>query len=162
MWHYLDVPARATFQYPHSYSSNMPVNPKPGQVVDIALSQLVQSNDADRFDLLLGAALPPSYLSKEYIYLYRVHLYLTYNVNTKPLDVGQILVDLPVPPDGGEYYWNSYYSAHPQIISSVEPASYMPTYMKCATDNSYALRSILSLPSIRPTDLATILPQLRY
>lgn len=146
----------------HSYSSNMPVNPKPGQVIDIPLSQLVQSNGADRFDLLLGAALPSSYLMQNYVYLYRVHLYLTYNVNSKPLDVGQILIDLPVPPDGGEYYWDSYYSTHPQVISDVMPASHLETYKRCAIANSYALHSILSLPSIRPANLAAIPPQLRY
>jgi hypothetical protein len=39
-----------TGTYPHS----MPTNPKPGQVVNIPVSQLVSPNGADRFDLLLG------------------------------------------------------------------------------------------------------------
>ena len=34
----------------HTYNSNMPINPKPGQEVNVPLSQEIQSNRADRFD----------------------------------------------------------------------------------------------------------------
>jgi hypothetical protein len=85
---------------------------------------------------------------------------LTYNINTKPIDVGEVLVDLPIPPSAGEYYWDSYYTAHPHAILGAVYGPDIPEYKKCAVDNENALRSILSMPSMRPAELAAILPQL--
>jgi hypothetical protein len=145
----------------HTYSSNMPISPKPGQTVDVALSQEIQANGADRFDLQLRVPLPKRGGVSE-VYLYRIHVYLTYNVNTKPLDVGEVLVDLPVPPDAGEYYWTKDYAAHPQDILGAVYGPDIPRYKECAMNNSRTLHSILSLPSRRPAVLAAILPQLAY
>ena len=153
--------AQGNFGSTGTYHANMPINPKPGQVVNISISQLVQSNGADRFDLLLHAPLVPGSMGPN-VYLYRVHLYLTYNIRTKPLDVGEMLVDLPVPPGGGEYYWDSWSSTHPQVISSIVSPSDIPKYKRCAIKNSHSLHSILSFPAMRPAHLAAILSQLRY
>jgi hypothetical protein len=153
--------SQGAFESTGTYSSNMPINPKPGQVVDVPISQIVPPNGTDRFDLLLHA--PPVTVGVELnAYIYRVHLFLTYNIHTKPLDVGEVLVNLPVIPDSGEYYWNSYISTHPQLLSGVMGASQIPAYKRCAINNSNALRSILSLPAMRPAELTAILPQLRY
>jgi hypothetical protein len=143
----------------HAYNGTMPADPKPGQVIDIPLSEEIAANDADRFDLDLG--LPHDKLSGN-VYLYRVQLYLTYNANTAPLDVGNLLINLPVLPAAGEYYWSSYYSAQPGIISGMVAAPYIPAYKRCVTNNTYALHSVLSLPSLQPTALAAILPTLRF
>jgi len=153
--------SQGDFESTGTYSSNMPINPDPGQVVDIPISQLVPPNGADRFDLLLHAPLVKGEWGPT-VYLYRVHLYLTYNVHTKPLDVGEMLIDLPLTPDAGEYYWDSYYAAHPEIISGAVYGPDIPEYKRCVINNSYALRSMLSFPAMRPAELATILPQLRY
>jgi hypothetical protein len=142
----------------HTYSGNMPIDPKLGQAVDVPLSEEVPPNGADRFDLQLGVPLPRSGVSK--IYLYRVHLYFTYNVNTRPLDAGELLVDLPLPPAAGEYYWDNYYSANPQAILGAVYGPDIPEYKECAIGNEHALYSILKPPSARPTQLAAILPQL--
>lgn len=145
----------------HTYNSNMPINPKPGQLVNVPLSQEIQPNSADRFDLQLRVPLP-KHVGVSKIYLYRVHLSLAYNVNTKPLDVGEVLVDLPVLPDAGEYYWTKHFEAHPQdILGAVYPPA-IPEYKRCATNNSRTLYSMLSPPSMRPAELAAILPQLDY
>jgi hypothetical protein len=145
-----------------TYSSNMPINPKPGHVVDVPISQLVPPNGADRFDLLLHAPLVQSTTGAN-VYLYRVHLYLTYNVRAKPpLDVGEVLVDLPVTPNAGEYYWDSYFSTHPEVVAGAVYGPAIPEYKRCVINNSHALYSILSLPAMRPTELAGILSQLRY
>ena len=148
----------------HTYGSDIPANPRPGQVVNIPLSQEIPPNGADRFDLLLTVPQPKNG-ADSFTDLYRIHLYLTYNVNTKPLDVGEVLVDLPAAPEAGNDYWDSYYSTHPQAVSVIAGPPGRPEYKDyktCAVDNSYTLRSILSLPSMRPAQLATILPQLRY
>jgi hypothetical protein len=153
--------SQGSFGSTGAYRANMPINARPGQVVNIPVSQLVEPNGADRFDLLLRTPLLQGN-AKFNIYLYRVRLFLLYNVHTKPLDVGEVLVDLPVAPDGGEYYWNSYYSAHPQGVKANVTAGYMPQYKKCVVTNSHALHSILSLSARQSPELATILPTLRY
>jgi len=144
----------------HTYSSNMPINPKPGRVVNVPLSQEVQSNGADRFDLLLRVPLP-KHGNVGIVYLYRVHAYLEYNINTKPLDVGEVLVDLPMPPHAGEYYLDSEFT-DPQIMEGAVAPDAIPAYKKCVINNSHTLHSILALPSMRPANLASILPKLRY
>jgi hypothetical protein len=148
----------------HTYGSNMPTNPSQGQVVDIPLSQEIQPNGADRFDLLLTIPEPKNG-GDSVVYLYRIHLYLTYNVNTRPLDVGEVLVDLPFPPAAGDYYWDSYYATHPQAAAAeagTPGSTGYKHYMSCADGNSHTLHAILSPPSMRPAELAAILPQLRY
>jgi len=153
--------AQGEFEATGTYRKSLPINPRPGQVVDIPISQLVKPNGADRFDLLLSA--PPVLVRGALnVYLYRVHLYLTYNIRAKPLDLGEVLVDLPVVPDAGEYYWDSYYATHPQIISGPVAKSAIPAYKRCVIKNSHALNSILSLPARRQTQLTAILPTLRY
>ena len=139
----------------------MPTSPKPGQAVNVALSQEVQADGADRFDLQLRTPLPKRGGISE-VYLYRIHVYLTYNVATKPLDLGEVLADLPVAPDAGEYYWTKDYAAHPQDILGAVYGPDVPRYKKCAIGNSRTLHSILTLPSKRPAELAEILPQLAY
>lgn len=153
--------SQGSFGSTGAYRANMPVNARPGQVVNIPVSQLVKPNGADRFDLLLRTSLLQGN-AKFNIYLYRVHLFLLYNVHAEPLDVGEVLVNLPIAPDGGEYYWNSYYSAHPQGVKADVGASYMPQYKRCVVTNSYALHSILSLPARKSPELSAILPTLRY
>jgi hypothetical protein len=143
----------------HSYNGTMPAHPKQGQVVDIPLSQKIAPNDADRFDLLLG--LPRDKVGYD-VYLYRVQLYLTYNTNNGPLDVGDLLINLPVLPAEGEYYWNSYYAADPSMMLATVYTPEVPTYEKCVINNTHALYSILSLPSLQPTSLAQIRPTLRF
>lgn len=153
--------AQGGFGSSGAYSSNMPINPKLGQVIDVPISQLVPPNGADRFELLLRAPLVNGATGIN-VYLYRVHLYLAYNARNKPLDVGEVLVDLPLAPDAGEYYWDSYYAAHPEVVSGAVNGSDISKYKRCAISNSNALRSVLSLPATRTAELATILPQLRY
>ena len=144
-----------------TYSSNIPINPRAGQVVDIPISQIVPPNGVDRFDLLLHAPVVKGGWGPN-VDLYWVHLYLTYNVRTKPLDLGEVLVNLPLTPGAGEYYWDSYHAAHPEIVSGAVSGPDIPEYKRCVINNSYALRSMLSLPGMRPEQLAAILPQLRY
>ena len=153
--------SQGSFGSTGTYRANMPIDARPGQVVSVPVSQLVKPNGADRFDLLLRTPLLGGN-AKFNVYLYRVRLFLLYNVHTRPLDVGEVLVDLPVAPDGGEYYWNSYYTAHPQGVKIDVGASYMPQYKKCVIANSYALHSILSLSARQSSELAAILPTLRY
>jgi hypothetical protein len=93
--------SQGNFESTGTYTSNMPINPKPGQVIDIPISQLVPPNGADRFDLLLHAPLV-KVAGAPNIYLYLVHLYLTYNVRTRPLDLGR---SSPGDPRVGPFTW---------------------------------------------------------
>jgi hypothetical protein len=144
-----------------AYSANMPTAPLLGQVIDVAISQLVPAGGADRFDVLLKAR-PLQCRHRLYVYLYRVHAFLTYNVGTRPVDLGEILIVLPITPDGGEFYWSRYFAAHPQAAARVLTPSEIPAYKRWVVRNSNELHSILTLPAMRTAEVAAILPQLAY
>lgn len=145
-----------------TYVSNMPTNPSPGQVVNIRVSQVVPSNGADRFDLLLHLRPLPGQHARANVYMYRLHIFLTYNVSTNPIDAGEVLAVLPFTPDAGEYYWTQYYERHPQIVRNTVYPGGLSQYKKCVLRNTYALHSILLLPAMRTPQIAAIKPQLAY
>jgi hypothetical protein len=153
--------SQGNFTATGAYRANMPTDPSPGQVVSISVSQLVQPGGADRFDLLLQTRLLRNSLGYS-VHLYRIHIYLTYNVGTKPLDIGEVLVYFPFAPGSGEYYWSRYYAARPQLVNNTVGAGFVPRYKRCAIKNSYALHSILPLPAMRTSELASIPAQLAY
>jgi hypothetical protein len=143
-----------------SYHANLPISPTPGQVVNIPISQLVEANGADRFDLLLSVPLPKGYI-KDNIYLYRVHLRLAYNAHEALLDLGEIIVDLPDAPTGGDYFWSKYWATHLNLFRSI---AYSATgaLMACDIKNSLALRSFLLEPGMRTAAVSAIPSQLAY
>ena len=139
-----------------AYSANMPTPALPGRVIDVPISQLVPAGGADRFDVLLETRILKKFPERLTVYLYRVHAYLTYNVGTRPVDLGEILVVLPVAPDQGEYFWSRYYAANPQVLNGVLTPSEILPYKRCAIRNSNVLQSILALPAMRTVELAAI------
>jgi len=143
-----------------SYSSNMPIDPRPGTIVTIPVSQLVNPNGADRFDLRLRAPITqPGGLVT--IYLYRVHAYLDYNIGASPVDLGEILVDLPYDPlNGDAYFWTHLFATHPGYFRFT--GKYAPEIERCLIRNSRALNSILSMPGKRTTMISKIPPLLAF
>jgi hypothetical protein len=145
-----------------SYPTELPTGPSPSSVVNIPISQLVPADGADRFDLLLRAQLAAS--SPGNIYLYRFHLYLTYNADNKQLDVGEIIMSYPAAPTAGQYFWSKYWAANPGAFDD------MMSYNKraeafakeCDIRDSHILQPIISLPGMRPAELIGIPPQLAY
>jgi hypothetical protein len=143
------------------YRSNLPVNPSTGQVVSVPISQLVEANGADRFDLLLAAPLSSTTNARFNIYLYRVHLRLTYNVHEAPLDLGEIAVDFPDVPSDGEYYWSKYWATHLSEFNYMA-FQHAATVKSCDIKNSLALHSFLLKPAMRTTSLTALLSTLAY
>ncbi len=146
-----------------SYRSNMPTDPRPGTVIKIPVSQLVNPDGADRFDLLLRSPVPENGLLVT-IYLYRIHVYLDYNTGARPVDIGEILVDLPYDPySGAAYFWTHYFASHPRYFTlNFMGKKYAPEIEKCLIRNSRVLHPILTLPAKR-TALVSIIPrQLAY
>ncbi len=80
-----------------SYSAGLPDHATPGRTINIPVSQLVPAGGADRFDLLLRSQLPGNMAAD--LYLYRFHLYLSYNKNDQ-LDLGETVISLPGPRTG--------------------------------------------------------------
>jgi hypothetical protein len=154
--------AQGNFTSTGAYSANMPTTALPGQVIDVPISQLVPAGGADRFDVLLETRILQGFPQKFTVYLYRVHAYLTYNVGTRPVDLGEILVVLPFPPESGEYFWSRYYAANPQVVSGVVTPPEIPAYKRCAIRNSNVLHSILALPAMRTPELAAIPARLAH
>jgi len=148
--------ANGNFPSTGNYSGNMPSDPRPGTVITFPVSQLVNPDGADRFDLLLSAP-TLSGLALPTIYLYRVHVYLDYNTGTGPVDVGEILIALPFDPsDGDAYFWTHFLAAHPDYYYNIVDIE------RCLISNSHALNSILSLPGKRTTALSGIPPLLAF
>lgn len=144
-----------------SYSVNVPTDPTEGAVVDVPVSQLVPADGADRFDILLRSRMPVHALGTKYVY--RFHLYLTYNSTNARLDLGEIIADYPVAPDQGEYFWSKYWAANPTEFGVMTATAGGTANVKaCDIRGSDALRSILSLPGAKSADLAAIQSQLAY
>ena len=146
-----------------SYTDNLPSDPSPGQVVNIPVSQLVNANGADRFDLLLSPPQTHSDLSGRIIYLYRVHLYLRYNAHNTPLDVGEIIVSSETP-GAGEYFLSKYWAAHEKefdFMAGLRPGA-ASALRKCDIRGSQVLHSFLTQPGMRMADMAAIPSQLAF
>jgi hypothetical protein len=138
----------------------MPTDPRPGAVIKIPVSQLVNPGGADRFDLLLRSPVTENGLLVT-IYFYRVHVYLDYNVGTRSVDLGEILVDLPYDPFNGDaYFWTHYFASHPLYFNFT--GKYAPEIENCLIRNSRVLHSILILPAERTALVSIIPPQLAF
>ena len=150
--------AQGGFAPSGSYSANLPDHATPGRTIDIPVSQLVPANGADRFDLLLRSQLPGNALAD--LYLYRFHLYLSYNAGDQ-LDLGEIIIGFPSAPAVGSYYWSETVLTNPSLYADLIQLG-RAGIEKCDIQNSHTLHSILSLPGARPAELAAIPAQLAY
>ena len=141
------------------YRSNIPIDPRPGTVISIPISQLVKPDGADRFDLLLHAPLLRGSVGTSY--LYQMHVYLDYNTGANAVDVGEVLVGLPFYPDSNDgYFWSRYFAAHPKYLDFEGKAA--PGIERCMIRNSRTLNSILSLPGKRTAAVSAIRAQLSF
>jgi hypothetical protein len=141
-----------------SYPASLPIDPSPDQVIDIPISQLVPADGADRFDLLLRAGRLAS--SPGNIYLYRFHLYLTYNANNKQLDVGEIIMSYPGAPAKNQYFLGKDWVTFAASFHMSTNKRHEMAVQECNKRDSHILHSILSLPGMRPAELTRIPSQL--
>jgi hypothetical protein len=153
---------QAGFPSTGSYPAALPIDPTPGRVVTIPVSQLVPADGADRFDLLLRSGRLAG--SPGNIYLYRFHLYLTYNADNTILDAGEIIMSYPSAPAEGQYFWSKHWAANPGILDTMmshnKPAEIAAE--ECNIKDSHILHSILPLTGMRPEELVGIQSQLAY
>lgn len=150
--------AQGGFASSGSYSASLPDHASPGRTIDIRVSQLVPPGGADRFDLLLRSQLPGNMIAD--LYLYRFHLYLSYN-NGGQLDLGETVVSFPGPPAVGQYFWSQAVLTNPSLREELDQLG-RAAIEKCDISNSRTLQAILSLPGGRPAELSAIPPQLAY
>ena len=150
--------AQGGFAPSGSYSASLPDHASPGRTVDIPVGQLVPAGGADRFDLLLRSQLPGNEMAD--LYLYRFHLYLSYN-NGKQFDLGETVISFPGPPAVGQYFWSQTVLTNPGLHQELVALG-RAKIEKCDISNSRTLHSILSLPGARPAELRAIPPQLAY
>lgn len=150
--------AQGGFAPSGSYSANLPDHASPDRTIDIPVSQLVPANGADRFDVLLRSQLPGNALAD--LYLYRFHLYLSYNAGGQ-LDLGEAIIGFPSAPVVGSYFWSKTVLTNPSLHTLLIQLG-RAGIEKCDIQNSRTLHSILSLPGARPAELAAIPPQLAY
>jgi hypothetical protein len=150
--------AQGGFASSGSYSASLPDHASPGRTIDIPVSQLVPAGGADRFDLLLRSQLPGNEMAD--LYLYRFHLYLSYNKGNQ-LDLGETVISFPAPPAVGQYFWSQTVLTNPGLHQELVQLG-RAAIEKCDISNSRTLHSILSLPGARPAELSAIPPQLAY
>lgn len=150
--------AQGGFASSGSYSASLPDHASPGRTIDIPVSQLVPVGGADRFDLLLRSQLRGNALAD--LYLYRFHLYLSYNKGDQ-LDLGETVISFPGPPAVGQYFWSQTVLTNPGLHEELDQLG-RAAIEKCDISNSRTLHSILSLPGARPAELSAIPPQLAY
>lgn len=141
-----------------SYSAGLPDHATPGRTINIPVSQLVPAGGADRFDLLLRSQLPGNMAAD--LYLYRFHLYLSYNKSDQ-LDLGETVISFPGPPAVGQYFWSQAVLTNPGLHEELAQLG-RAAIEKCDIANSRTLHSVLSLPGARPAELSAIPPQLAY
>jgi hypothetical protein len=141
-----------------AYSANLPDHASAGRAINIPVSQLVPAGGADRFDLLLRSQLPGNMMAD--LYLFRFHLYLSYNKGHQ-VDLGEMVISFPGPPAVGQYFWSrtvlTNSGLHEELVQLGRAA-----IEKCDISNSRTLHSILALPGARPAELSAIPPQLAY
>ena len=161
-------PGQEEFPATGFYQANLPADPPHGEVVDIPVSQLVPADGADRFDLLLRTQLPVTTQGYVYnAYLYRIHLYLTYNANNRALDLGEMIIGFPFAPPPGQYFWSKSVASNPAFFDTMmnNNKAVESRVRICDIKNSYTLRSMLSSFASgvkQPVDLAGISSQLAY
>jgi hypothetical protein len=141
-----------------SYQANLPDRATPGRTIDIPVSQLVPANGADRFDLLLRSQLPGK--APDELYVYRFHLYLTYDTGDQ-LDLGETIIGFPLAPAVGQYFWSKTVLTNPSLYSELTQLG-RAGIETCDIRNSRSLHSVLSLPGARPAALSAIPAQLAY
>jgi hypothetical protein len=152
-----------------SYRANLPGHPKQGDVIDIPVSQLVPADGADRFELLLRTRLPMANLNRTGVpvYLYRIHLYLTYNAPSHLLDAGDIVVGYPFAPVSGQYYWTRFWEANPSYFDTMmnNNKDIESRVKECDISGSEDLRAFFASVSPgtkQPIDLAGTKSRLAY
>jgi hypothetical protein len=143
-----------------SYAADMPTSPRQGSVVNIAISQLVDAGGADRFDLLLQTPIKSDPLGK--IYLYRINVSLQYNSDENPINVGEVLITLPLGlAEGDGYFWtHDIASSSAGLLSEYGPE--FPSLKRCLIANSRSINAILSQPGVRTPDIAALRSNLAY
>lgn len=150
--------AQGGFAPTGSYSASLPDHATPGRVINIPVSQLVPAGGADRFDLLLRSQLPGNALAD--LYLYRFHLYLSYNQDSQ-LDLGETVISFPGPPAVGQYFWSQSVLTNPGLHQELDQLG-RAAIEKCDIGNSRTLHTLLSMSGNRPPELSAIPSQLAY
>jgi hypothetical protein len=145
-----------------SYSANMPTSPQQGAVVNIPISQIVDADGADRFELQLRTPIKIGDNPLGKIYLYRINVYLEYNSDERSIDAGEVLVTLPLElTDGNGYFW-SHEVASQQAALQSEYGSGTSSLKQCLITNSRNINAILSLPASRTLDAAALRSEIAY
>lgn len=147
-----DIPLSQTYGVP------LPVGSQPGTVLTPALHQQVGADEADRFEIALGAKWPNGRATST-VYLFEIRLSLHTDASQRDFSVGRALVSLPRYPYPGEYYWNA---ETPKVIHDFISAS--PGYaaelrrhsMPCWQANTVALRRAFETKAVRSSDLVEI------
>jgi hypothetical protein len=135
-------------------SLNLPVDPSPGAVVTVPVSQQIAPDSADKFEVSLHVAGIPKGLQ-----LYRLHAWVIYD-NQVALNAGYLIISLPVEPEDGGYFWDRSLQADPSMLGAI--TNNVPAVSQCLISDSNKLHAILSLSGARSAKLTSLPSLLAY
>jgi hypothetical protein len=127
---------------------SLPADPSPGQAVTVPVSQQMAPDSADKFEVSLHV--PKTALG---IHFYRLRAWVIYDEQVA-LNVGHLLVSLPVEPQAGGYYWTRMDQADPGRLKPF--TTNLQSLSHCLIANSKRLHAILSLPGNRSAGLTSL------
>jgi hypothetical protein len=132
----------------------LPANPSPGEAVTVPVSQQMEPDSADKFEVSIHV--PKTALG---IHFYRLRAWIIYDKQVA-LKAGYLLTSLPVEPQDGGYYWTRMDQADPGRLKPF--TSNLQSLSHCLIDNSKRLHAILALPGNRSTGLASLPASLAF
>jgi hypothetical protein len=132
----------------------LPANPSPGEAVTVPVSQQMEPDSADKFEVSIHV--PKTALG---IHFYRLRAWIIYDKQVA-LKAGYLLTSLPVEPQDGGYYWTRMDQADPGRLKPF--TSNLQSLSHCLIANSKRLHAILALPGNRSTGLASLPASLAF
>jgi hypothetical protein len=136
------------------YGAQLSTEAKPGEVVEVPLHQQLGTDEADRFEIVLGLTSEEESSSGELpgLYLFELDVSLEHDGAQPPLRLGRALVSLPALPPSGAYYWarDTASSLKQYLISGDAPVQEIwGPPMPCWRANTEVLRQGLAGPAAR-------------
>ncbi|WP_433476498.1 hypothetical protein ACQPZP_05275 [Spirillospora sp. CA-142024] len=138
-----------------TYGLNMPVRPKPGQKVEVPLSQQLGPDEADRFKIELNLPQSSAWIENPdqgKLFVYQVGVTLIRDTNSKAVNLGDAVVALPITitvheqqffltKENAEIHYYDWLSGGPEAGAGIR---------QCLRANNVTLRQYMTAAGAKP------------
>jgi len=131
------------------YHATIPTSTRTGDTVTVPVSRQLPPDSADDFQVTISPDKPTLTL-----FLYRLHLTMTYDQLNTPLNAGYATISLPVDPNV-DYYWTKE-DSRSFAKAAAWIGSDLPNVSRCLIAISKKLKTFLALSGSRSDALAAI------